>query len=720
MSAAAPARSGGRTCPSCGGAYGPDVLYCPVDGIPLSITRSLLGSSSELDPYLGLELPGQIELRALVGVGAMGRVYRAFQAGVDRFVAVKILHRELSGNPELVARFHREGKIASRLVHPNVVQVLLTGALPNTDDGRARGELYLVMEYLDGISLLSALSASSSVEAGAMPLPRALHIALQLCGAVGAAHERGIIHRDLKPENIMLVERADDPDSVKVLDFGIARLDELHEAHATQAGLIFGTAKYISPEGAEGKQVGPTADVYAIATILYECLAGVTPFDGDSPMAILVKQIHAAVPELRGLERASYVPEEIAAVIMKNLAKDPSQRARDAGELGHELLRAAEAAGLDVDALTSARGDLRLASKQRTRQQSFAKLAHGAGLTEIPTDGDDTLVGSSPVPLEAPVAGSARPKPTGAAEPLAGELDAASSPALAAQVSIQPSIGAPRASRTELSAPAERDSAPPPSSLVPPLPASVIRRADASRRLGSIWIAALALVLVPAAAVGSVYVLRQPSELEPQGELEEALEAAQSSMRRRAWDAPQGDNLREHTDRALRLAPGESRVLALRREGSERILADALERKYVGEHAEALRLARLAAELSPELVAATHLVSDLESRLRESAGASASPGPTEAVTAPEPRSPTPTRVDARVAVRSGAAAPASAGVAASARPPSSGSSAPPSARPSSSVALAPSASEKPPSPPPAPAPTADKPIASPAPTRPWL
>src|SRR5262249_61807104 len=125
----------------------------------------------------------------------------------------------------------------------------------------------LVMEFLDGISLLSALAAAgTSGDGQALPLPRALHIVLQLCDAVGEAHAQGIVHRDLKPENVMLVRRGDDPDYVKVLDFGIARLDWADRGMATPAGLIFGHAKYISPQGAEGHPVCPPADVDSIAS----------------------------------------------------------------------------------------------------------------------------------------------------------------------------------------------------------------------------------------------------------------------------------------------------------------------------------------------------------------------------------------------------------------------------------------------------------------------
>src|SRR3954469_6508610 len=245
---------------------------------------------AEDDPYLGQEISGHIEIRQLVGIGAMGRVYRAFQKGIDRDVAVKILHRELSANPQLVARFHREAKVASRLLHPNVVQVHLAGQLPD-------GALYIVMEYLDGLSLQSALAAAG----GAMPLPRAMHIALQLCDASGEAHAQGVVHRDLKPENVMLVHRADDPDYVKVLDFGIARLNWGEQSMATAAGLIFGTARYISPEGAQGDTVGPMGDVYSIATLVFQMLAGRTPFEGEQAVGLLVAQIHDAPPALRSI-----------------------------------------------------------------------------------------------------------------------------------------------------------------------------------------------------------------------------------------------------------------------------------------------------------------------------------------------------------------------------------------------------------------------------------
>ena len=353
-----------KVCAGCGARYPGDALFCPIDGMPLQSAASAQHSQreSEDDPYLGQEISGHIEIRQLVGIGAMGRVYRAFQKGIDRDVAVKILHRELSANAQLVSRFTREAKVASRLQHPNVVQVLLAGQLPD----RA---LYMVMEYLEGLSLQSALAAAG----GALPLPKALHIAMQLCEASGEAHAVGIVHRDLKPENVMLVRRGTDPDFVKVLDFGIARINWGEQSVATAAGLIFGTARYISPEGAQGNAVGPPSDVYSIATLLFQMLAGRTPFEGDQAVGLLVQQIHDAPPHLKSIPRAEYVPDPLADVIMANLAKDPKRREQDARSLGHAIVDAAKQSGLSPDdisrpILRRQPSAMQMAPTERTKQ----------------------------------------------------------------------------------------------------------------------------------------------------------------------------------------------------------------------------------------------------------------------------------------------------------------------------------------------------------------
>ena len=312
-----------RRCSSCGESYADGVIFCPRDGSALSM-RSADGGP---DPYLGQTLEGAFRVDALIGAGAVGRVYRAHQLGVERTVALKIMHQDLAANEALQARFRREARIAGSLNHPNLVNVLLLSELE-----RAGQRIpFLVLEYLDGLSLRSALLAQ-----GALPTLRTVHILLQIADAVGEAHQRGIVHRDLKPENVMLVQRGDDPDFVKVLDFGVARAEESLEsdvqgpAVATRAGAIFGSARYVAPECAAGGASSPASDVYALATLGYECLSGATPFDGDNAIQVLLKQQSQAIPGLLERSAGRNVPPELAAFLEHNLGKAASARAQDA------------------------------------------------------------------------------------------------------------------------------------------------------------------------------------------------------------------------------------------------------------------------------------------------------------------------------------------------------------------------------------------------------
>lgn len=316
----------GRRCVSCGERYEAAVLFCPKDGTPTGPENG----SVEQDPYVGRVIAGQFRVEKLLGIGAMARVYLAQQLGLDRSVALKILHRELARDEAATARLRREATIGAKLRHPNLAEVLMLGSV---DAGAgAGGEPFIVLEHLDGLSLTSALLAAG----GSLGVLRSVHIALQICDALGEAHALGIVHRDLKPDNVMLVRRGADSDFVKVLDFGMARAGRDPD-FATRDGAVLGTARYIAPEGAQGGRVGPEGDVYAIATLLFQCIAGRTPFDGASAVAILVQQVSALPPDLRTVGSGHEAPPALADLIARNLAKDPLDRAPNARALGAEL-----------------------------------------------------------------------------------------------------------------------------------------------------------------------------------------------------------------------------------------------------------------------------------------------------------------------------------------------------------------------------------------------
>jgi serine/threonine protein kinase len=349
-----------RRCSSCGESYAEGVIFCPHDGSALS----LRGADTGPDPYLGQTLLGAFRVDALIGTGAVGRVYRAHQLGVERSVALKIMHLDLAGNEAQQSRFRREARLAGSLSHPNLVSVLSLGELESSGTRVP----FLVLEYLDGLSLRSALLAR-----GALPPARALHVLLQISDALGEAHQRGIVHRDLKPENVMLVQRGEDSDFVKVLDFGVARADVPDPSLATHAGAIFGSARYVAPECAAGGSSSPSSDVYALATLAYECLTGRTPFDGENAIQILLKQQSAPAPPLQTLG-VPPIPSELCRFIEQNLAKAPTARAADARVFARELMLAAREAGLDPGLSSRTRRGHAVAPVPRSATQATAAL----------------------------------------------------------------------------------------------------------------------------------------------------------------------------------------------------------------------------------------------------------------------------------------------------------------------------------------------------------
>jgi serine/threonine-protein kinase len=299
---------------------------------------------------LGQVISGRYLIKQLLGEGGMGAVYLAEHTHMKKRVALKLLHPEMVENAEVSARFEREALASAHIEHPNVAAATDFG---KTDDG----SFFLVLEYIEGTSLRDAL------EAGPFSPQRALRITRQIALALERAHDAGIVHRDLKPENVMLVKKDDEPDFVKVLDFGIAKLlegaasasEEIAKRNGgaanqplTRLGTILGTPEYMAPEQALGEAVTPAADLYGVGVMLYEMLTGKHPFDVPDRMAMLSFHIVAPVPLMQDRAPAVDVPPVVEAVVRCLLEKDSKKRYANARALIDAIDNAASSSGIDL------------------------------------------------------------------------------------------------------------------------------------------------------------------------------------------------------------------------------------------------------------------------------------------------------------------------------------------------------------------------------------
>jgi eukaryotic-like serine/threonine-protein kinase len=267
---------------------------------------------------------GNYNILARIGAGGMGKVYLAEHPLIGRKVALKVIHKDLAGNREIVTRFFNEARLVNQIGNEHIVEVHDLGQSPE-------GEYFFIMEYLDGHTLADVLERQ-----GVLAVNRALHIAAQVASALGAAHERGIIHRDLKPDNVMLVTRHGDPDFVKVLDFGLAKMFLDAGVQLTAQGVVLGTPQYMSPEACESKQgIDHRADIYSLGVLLFQMLTGQLPFDGRSMGEVLVKQVTQLPPAPRALN--PYIPPAVEQILLRCLAKQSGDRFGTMAELGAAL-----------------------------------------------------------------------------------------------------------------------------------------------------------------------------------------------------------------------------------------------------------------------------------------------------------------------------------------------------------------------------------------------
>jgi beta-lactam-binding protein with PASTA domain/tRNA A-37 threonylcarbamoyl transferase component Bud32 len=269
------------------------------------------------DTLINTLFDGRYRILRKLGTGGMANVYLAEDEVLGRRVAIKILNDKHAGDDQFVERFRREAKNAAGLSHPNIVSIY--------DRGEAEGTYYIAMEYLDGRSLKELIVAR-----GPAPINISIDYARQILAAIRFAHRHGIVHRDIKPHNVLV----DAEGRLKVTDFGIARAGT---SQMTEAGSIIGTAQYLSPEQAKGAPVDQTSDLYSVGVVLYELLTGVVPFSGETPVEIAMKHL-SSVPEPPSARRAD-VPRDLDLVVMRALAKDPSERYQSAEEMDADLRR---------------------------------------------------------------------------------------------------------------------------------------------------------------------------------------------------------------------------------------------------------------------------------------------------------------------------------------------------------------------------------------------
>jgi serine/threonine-protein kinase len=279
-------------------------------------------SFSPSEDLTGELIDGRYQVDCVLGVGAMGIVYGARHVAVGKLVAIKALRAHLARDASAIQRFNAEATAATSIGNQHIVETFDFGRLPD-------GTAYMVMEYLEGRSLAELIDGWAP-----LPVERIARIGLQIAEALNAAHLAGIVHRDLKPDNVFLCKREGDSDFVKILDFGIAKFG-MSQARLTQAGAVFGTPVYMSPEQALGKATDGRTDVYALGIMLYEMASGGVPFRGESALTVLALHL-TEQPEPLSARQPDISPE-LEAIVHKCLQKDPDARYASMAELAADL-----------------------------------------------------------------------------------------------------------------------------------------------------------------------------------------------------------------------------------------------------------------------------------------------------------------------------------------------------------------------------------------------
>src|SRR3954453_10516447 len=269
-----------------------------------------------MSPLVGTLLNGRYRLDAQVGAGGMSTVYRAFDATLERTVAIKLMHREIATDSDQLERFRREARSVAQLSHPHIVGVI--------DAGEDEGRPYIVFEYVEGETLKDRIR-----RLGRLPIDEAIAYAIEIARALGAAHGRGIVHRDVKPQNVLV----DEEGSAKVTDFGIAR--SMDDSGLTADGRVLGTTDYVSPEQALRHDVNGQSDIYSLGIVLYEMLTGDVPFHGENQVSVAMKHVREDLPDVK--KRRPEITAGLAAILDRMTCKDLRKRYVDARTLEADL-----------------------------------------------------------------------------------------------------------------------------------------------------------------------------------------------------------------------------------------------------------------------------------------------------------------------------------------------------------------------------------------------
>jgi eukaryotic-like serine/threonine-protein kinase len=326
---------------------------------------------------IGTKLSGRYRIEDEIGSGGMSTVYCAFDETLERRVAVKVMHSDLSSDPAALERFRREARTVAQLSHPHVVMVI--------DAGEDQGHPYIVFEHIRGETLKERVRRE-----GPLPIAEAVAYAIEIGRALGDAHERGLVHRDVKPQNVLI----DEEGRAKVTDFGIAL--GLEPEGLTAAGRVVGTTDYVSPEQAMGQEVTGQSDVYSLGVVLFEMLTGAVPFKGDSSVSVAMKHVREGIPDIQ--RRRPGVSAALAGVLERATAKELPNRyptmaafVHDLEEvLTYETARAGEATG-EATAILS---ELPANATRRSPWRRFGPLAAWVAVAAAVAVGAVLLIGS--------------------------------------------------------------------------------------------------------------------------------------------------------------------------------------------------------------------------------------------------------------------------------------------------------------------------------------